>query len=106
MSRPFRIIDSADPELWTCAGSHSGSWRVTECEIHDGAFSDSIELVSRRLLCEYLHQPVDVGFVIHLLCHVASSCNEASTVKKVSLARAAPAGRLHPHLLVSVSGGR
>jgi hypothetical protein len=29
---------------------------------------------------------VDVGFVVHLVCHVASGCNEGSTVRKVSLA--------------------
>ena len=25
-TRLFRIIDSADPERWTCTGTHSGSW--------------------------------------------------------------------------------
>jgi hypothetical protein len=43
---------------------------------------------------------------VQLLYHVVSSCDEGSTVRKVSLARAAPAARLRPHLLVPVSGGR
>jgi hypothetical protein len=63
------------------------------------------ELVSRRLLCEYLRQ-FRRGWVRgSFSLHVASSCDEGSNVRKISLARAAPAA-IHPHLLVSVSGGR
>src|ERR1700729_3534749 len=75
MVRLFRIIDSSDPECWTCTGTHSDSWRALSVRYMMAPSRTRSDLVSRRLLnCDLIGgKPSKLTQLLthfQVLCHI------------------------------------